>query len=273
MSARRTGLGLLAVLALVAPLSACRTADDARVLQVLNQRGFGRPTQDANRQYYLGIGDAVVVRATGYPEYSGQAESIRMDGTVTLEDVGEVYLNGLTPEEATEAVRDRYSAYVTDTDAFVLQVTAINSKKYYITGVPPYKPRTVKFLGDTLLIDALTGAIADENLVDTDNILVIRGDPENPLVISCDYDAIRFQGYTRDNILIRENDVIYLNPSWIGYITWFVSALLAPLQPLQQLITGTNNIVNQTNSFGQGGGFGNNGFNNNGFNNNGFNNF
>lgn len=238
-------------LALLAGLPACATSDDARVLQVLNQRGFGRPTQDANRQYYLGIGDQVVVRADGYPEYSGQSEKIRMDGTVTLADVREVYLNGLTPEEATEAVRKRYEAFVTDTDGFVVEVTSINSKRYYLTGVPPYKPRAVKFNGDTLLIDALSGVIGDENLVDTDCILVIRGDPENPLVIACDYDAVRFQGLTRDNILIRENDIIYLNPSIVGYLAWGVSVLLAPLTPLQQLVAGTNNIVNTVDSFGQ----------------------
>jgi len=252
-------------LVLLATLGACTTADDARVLQVLNQRGFGRPTQDANRQYYLGIGDQVVIRAAGYPEYSGQSEKLRMDGTVTLADVREVYLNGLTPEEATEVVRKRYEAFVLDSDAFTVEVTSINSKKYYVTGVPPYQPRSLPFLGDTLLIDALTGVMGDENLVDTDCILVIRGDPENPLVIACDYDAVRYEGYSRDNIMIRENDIIYLNPSWIGYITWFVSALLAPLTPLQQLITGTNSIVASSNSFGQ-----QNSFNNN---NNNFNNF
>lgn len=261
--------GPWALVALLTLLGACRSTDDARVLQVLNQRGFGRPTQDANRQYYLGIGDGVVVRATGYPEYSGQSENIRMDGTVTLADVGEVYLNGLTPEEATEAVAKRYEAYVTDTEAFVVQVTSINSKKYYVTGVPPFKPRVVPFKGDTLLIDALSGVIGDENLIDTDQVLVLRGDPENPLVIACDYDAVRFQGLTRDNILIRENDIIYLNPSWIGYITWFVSALLAPLTPLQQLISGSNNVVSTYDSFGQ---FGGNNLNNNN-NNNNFNNF
>jgi hypothetical protein len=255
------------VVALCALALGCNAPDDARVLQVLNQRGFGRPTQDANRQYYLGIGDQVVVRAPGFPEYSGQSEKIRMDGTVTLVDVREVYLNGLTPEEATEAVRKRYETWVTNTEDFTVEVTSINSKKYYVTGVPPYKPRSVKFQGDTLLIDALSGVIGDENLVDTDCILVIRGDPENPLVIACDYDAVRYEGYTRDNILIRENDIVYLNPSWIGYITWFVSGLVAPITPLQQLITGANNVVSTTESFGQVGG---NNFNNN---NNNFNNF
>ena len=261
MSAAAMGRGPLVVILLACLVGCETTGDDARVLQVLNQRGFGRPTQDANRQYYLGIGDRVVIRAVDYKEYSGQSEAIRMDGTVTLSDVGEIYLNGLTPDEATQVVREHYAHLVTDADSFIVSVTAITSKKYYVTGVPPYKPRRVKFVGDTLLIDALISAIQNEDLVDTDKILVLRGDPENPLQIACDYDAIRSEGLTRDNILIRENDIIYLTPSWIGYIAWFVSKLTAPLTPVRNLVLGANQTVSTVNSFGQVG-FNNNNQNN-----------
>ncbi len=251
------------VVALVAGLClpACQTTDDARVLQVLNQRGFGRPTQDANRRYYIGIGDGVVLQSNIYRELNGVTEKVRMDGTITLPDVGEVYINGLTPDEATEVVRQRYGHLYTDTSNLLVRVSAITSKKFYITGAPPFSPRSIPFAGDTTLLDVVVGANIDENVVDTDAILVIRGDPENPLVITCDYDDI-VQGFTRDNILIRENDIIYMTPSWLGYIKWGVSALLAPLQPIQQLVSGTNNIVSLADTFGQPrrgrGGFNNN---------------
>lgn len=262
----RWSRAMLGAFCLAAGLSACASSDDARALQVLNQRGFGRPTQDANRQYYIGIGDTCVIRNPPYKEYSGMVEAVRMDGTITLPDVGEVHVNGLTPEEATEVVRKRYDEVINDTSELTLRVTAIRSKKYYVTGVPPRKPIFFPFVGDTYLIDAMIRAGVDENLVDTDCILVIRGDPENPLVIECDYDAIKSEGLTRDNILIRENDIVYMNPSWIGYITWGVSAILAPIKPLTDLIFGVNNVISVSDSFGQGTvGLGknkNNGFNN-----------
>ena len=261
-------LGALLAAALLT--GACSSSDDARVLQVLNQRGFGRPTQDANRQYYIGVGDTVVMRDSSgiYKEYSGVVEPVRMDGTITLPDVGEVYVNGLTPTEASEVIRQRYDSIVQDSSGLTVRVTGIRSKKYYITGVPPRSPRSVIFKGDTYLLDAVIQAKIDENLVDTDNILVIRGDPENPLVISCDYNAIKTQGLTRDNIQIRENDIVYLEPSIVGYITWFVSALTAPLKPIQNLIFGVNNVITVSESFGQGGLVGQGNNNNNNFNNN-----
>ncbi len=246
-------------------LAGCTTSEDARVLQVLNQRGFGRPTYDANRQYYVGIGDSVVVRDTMHIEYNGVSEQVRMDGVITLPDVGEVYVNGLTPEEMTQVVRLRYEEYVNDTSGLSVEVSLISSKRYYITGIPPRSPRSVDFRGDVTLLDALLTAQMNEHLIATDEIMVIRGDPEDPLEISCNYDAIKQRGFTRDNIQVRENDIIYLTPSWIGYVAYFVDALLAPLTPIQQFITGADRIVRTTDSFGQGNSGGNNYNNNNNF--------
>ncbi len=253
---------------------ACASSDDARVLQVLNQRGFGRPTQDANRQYYVGIGDSISIQDRMHAEYNGINETVRMDGVVTLPEVGEVYVNGLSPEEITEVIQLKFEDYVNDTSGMTVRVTGIQSKQYYITGLPPRPPKAVAFQGDELLIDAMIKANLDEVLVDTESIRVIRGDPENPLVIECNYEEIVERGLTRDNILIRENDVIFLTPSIIGYITAGVNALVAPLKPIQSLIYGFNNVISISDSFGQGtvglygggkfgggGGFGGGGFN------------
>ena len=244
----RWALALLAALA--AP--ACRSSDDARVLQVLNQRGFGRPTQDANRQYYVGIGDRLSVQSTTYPEYHGQMEQVRMDGVITLADVNEVYVNGLSPDEVTQAVRKAYDAYLTDTTGINVRIMGTQSKRYYISQLPPAFPKQVTFMGDELLVDAMIKARPDQGLIDTEEILVIRGDPEHPLVIVCNYEDIVQEGLTRDNIQIRENDLIYLTPSVIGWITYGVYLLTLPLKPIANLFTTANQIVSMSESFGEG---------------------
>jgi protein involved in polysaccharide export with SLBB domain len=241
-------VALLAALA----LGGCRTTDDARVLQVLNQRGFGRPTQDANRQYYIGINDTIILDDSMHPEYRGQQEVVRMDGVITLADVGEVYVNGLSPDEATQAVRQAYSRLVNDTSGITVRVTGMQSKRYYVSGVAPNRPRSVPFRGDELLLDALIRANLDVTIVATEHILVIRGDPENPLVIECNYEDIVERGLTRDNIQIRENDIIWLTPSPIGWLTYGVFILTAPIKPLTDLVFGVNNVIAVSDSFGEG---------------------
>ena len=244
-SLSRVGAGCLLLL-----LAACQSADDARVLQVLNQRGFGRPTQDANRQYYVGIGDAIVIMDRIHPEYNGVQEVVRMDGVVTLPEVGEVYINGLSPDEITQVIQLKYESYVNDTSGMSVRVLGANSKRYYIAGLPPRPTKSFPFTGDILLIDAIERGLVDELLVDTDRIRVLRGDPENPLVIECDFEGIVEDGLTRDNILIRENDVIYLTPSIVGWLTYGVTILVAPLKPIQQLIFGWNNVIAISDTFG-----------------------
>jgi protein involved in polysaccharide export with SLBB domain len=241
-------IGLMVVLV----AAGCASSDDARVLQVLNQRGFGRPTLDANRQYYVGIGDTITISDRLHAEYNGVSETVRMDGTVTLPEVDEVFINGLTPDECTEVIRQKYAVFVNDSSSMTVRVTAIKSKRYYVAGLPPQITTTQSFNGDVLLVDAILSAHPDELIVDTDNIRVIRGDPENPLVIECNYDDIVQYGLTRDNIQIRENDVIYLTPSIVGYITYVVAVLVSPLKPIQELVYGYNNIITVTDSFGQG---------------------
>lgn len=249
-------VSLLLVVLLGGVGSGCRTSDDARVLQVLNQRGFGRPTLDANRQYYVGIGDSIAIRAPLYPEYNGVREPVRMDGVITLPDVGEVYVNGLTPQEITEVVRKRYDRLVTDTAGITAEVVGTQSKRYYVTGVPPRAPAAVAFTGDTLLIDALIRVQLDQALVDTEDILVIRGDPEAPLVIHCNWEDITQRGLTRDNIPIRENDLIYLTPSFIGWIAYGATLISAPVVPLRNAIFGASNLVTTFDTFGTQSGFG-----------------
>jgi polysaccharide biosynthesis/export protein len=240
------------LLGLLPLLAGCQSADDARVLQVLNQRGFGRPTRDANRQYYVGIGDAIVIQDRIHPEYNGVQETVRMDGVVTLPEVGEVYINGLSPDEITQVIQLKFEQYINDTSGMSVRVLGANSKRYYIAGLPPRPTRSFPFTGDLLLIDAIERGTVDEILVDTERIRVMRGDPENPLVIECNFEDIIERGLTRDNILIRENDVIYLTPSIVGWMTYGVSLLVAPLKPIQQLLFGWNNIISVTDSFGEG---------------------
>jgi hypothetical protein len=108
-------------------------------------------------------------------------------------------------------------------------------------------------------------SLADERLVDLEEILVMRGDPENPLIITCNYEDVVRRGLTRDNILIRENDVIWLSPSIAGYIAWGVDMLLAPLEPIKEFVFGTSSVIAVTDSFGQGTGYGKKGVNYNQF--------
>jgi len=224
------------------------TTDDARVLQVLNERGFGRKyTGNANEQFYFGIGDSMTIVDAYNPE-NNTAGIIRMDGTVEFPLLGETYVAGLTPKEISAMLNDRLTHYFKMVDITVIPANVV-SKRFFIQ-LDTDAHQIVNFVGDQTLFDVVQNTQYDSIDVDLDNIKVIRADPVHPLVIYCDIDDLMEYGNSRDNIIIKEDDIIYYTPTVIGYLKRFVKMLLSPIQPVAQLFTGVQQIDRSISTFG-----------------------
>lgn len=231
----------------------CRTHDDSRVLQTLNQRGFGRRAiGDANEIYTVGIGDSIRLVDTLNLEISGAAE-VRMDGVVALPQIGEVYIHGFSTDEVAEALNQRFREYYTRPNVQVF-IEKMNSKFFFVRGEVS-RGGKLPFLGDTMVADVI---LADRIPITADisDIYVIRADPSHPLIIPVDLQKLLDHGDARDNIEIRQDDIIVVNPNFAGYVKNAVSLILAPITPLVQLATSARNLetiydsfVNDTNFF------------------------
>lgn len=226
----------------------CKVTDDARVLQLLNERGFGRAASgNCNETFYFGIGDSIKMKDKFNPELKGLYK-IRMDGTVDFPQIGETYVAGFTAKELASMLNMRYGHYYKYV-AVTIEPTRITSKKYFVhldTDKSYMKP----FKGGQTLYDILMTIRYNSIDVDLSNVKVIRSDPVHPLVIYCDMDAMINDGDSRDNILIKEDDIIYMTPSLIGYFKRFVKMLVSPLQPLTNLVNSVNRIDILMDTFG-----------------------
>lgn len=228
----------------------CKTSDDARILQLLNERGFGRKyTGNANEQFYFGVGDTIAFADSINPEIAGSVR-IRMDGTVTFPQLGETYVAGLTSHEIEAMLSRRMGHYYKMVDITV-QPGAVQSKWIYIQ-LDTDKHIRMPFQGDQTLYDVMQKTKYDSILVDMDDIRVIRSDPAHPLVIHCDIHDMIHYGESRDNILLKEDDIIYFTPSLIGYLTIFVRTLLAPLDPIANLFNRVQYIDRTIETFDEG---------------------
>ncbi|MHC4944587.1 MAG: polysaccharide biosynthesis/export family protein [Planctomycetota bacterium] len=229
-------------------LAGCVTSDDARVLQLLNERGFGRKASgNCNEVFYFGIGDSFSITDKLNPELRG-TQTIRMDGTVDLPQLGETYVAGLTAKEIASMLNIRYGHYYKYVNIQVKPRRVI-SKKIFIH-LDTDKHITKKFQGGQTLYDVLMSVKYNSIDVDLDNVKVIRPDPVHPLVIYCDMDSMIHHGNSRDNIIIKEDDIIFFTPSLIGYFKLLVKTLTSPLQPLVQLFNAANRIDILTETFG-----------------------
>ncbi len=240
----------------------CRTFDDARVLQALNQRGFGRKyVGDSNEVLTIGIGDTITWGDPTNPLIPpGQAE-VGMDGVIHVPTVGEVAVAGFSVHEIEQALNQRFSELYKDVH---VQVTpgVIQSKVYYLRG--EIAPQGVRpFRGNTTVWDALSLAQIPPT-ADLDDIYVIRADPLHPLIIPVDLEKMVENGDSSDNILVREDDIIVVNPNFAGLVRNGVLLLLQPIQPILVLGISVRNIQTIADSFqnnrnffvGRGGGFG-----------------
>lgn len=245
---RRTGrrgaaLGLLLVLGAAA---GCRTFDEARVLQALNQRGFGRKyVGDANEILTFGVGDTFAVTDPDNPEIFGNY-AVRLDGMVTADLIGEVFVAGFTTEEVAQALNMRYAEFYRDPRVIVAP-GAIVSKRFFIQGEVLLKGEQ-RLIRDTTVWDAVMGRGIPPT-ADISDVYVIRPDPRHPLIIPVNLQKMLDHGDSSDNILIREDDIIVVQPNLAGLIRKGVMHILLPLQPILQLAVTARNIMTIKDSF------------------------
>ncbi len=239
---------LAGVLLLVSGLSACRTFDDPRILQTLNQRGFGRKyVGDVNEVLTLGIGDQFTIRDENNQEIIDTL-TIGLDGVVYARFIGPVFVAGFTTHEIGQALNARFAEYFTNTNIMVTP-TSITSKRFYMHGETALKGAQ-PLLRDTTVWDAVmaAGVLPTASLSD---IRVIRSDPRHPLLIPIDLDKMLEHGDSSDNILLREDDIVIIRPNFAGWVKNGVELILAPLMPLTQLMVSVRNIQTIADSFQQ----------------------
>lgn len=227
-------------------LTACRTFDESRILQSLNQRGFGRKyVGDVNEVLTFGVGDSFAVSDANNPEIFGNHQ-VRIDGMITAELIGEVFVAGFTTSEVAQAFNLRYAEYYNDPDVIVTPA-AIVSKRFFVQGETTIRGEQ-RLTRDTTVWDAvMRGGLPIT--ADMSDIYVIRSDPRHPLIIPVDLEKMLDHGDSSDNILIREDDIIVVRPNLAGLITKGVSLILTPLTPIMQMAIQLRNIQTIADSF------------------------
>ncbi|MEQ8765249.1 MAG: polysaccharide biosynthesis/export family protein [Planctomycetota bacterium] len=222
-------------------LSACtsvyETTDGARLLQELNDRGFGKRYEgDINEEYYVGVGDVLRILELGNPELTIPPTSVQSDGTISLPYIDRVHVGGLTPEDIANLLNEKFSRYFRGLNLQV-QVAATPSKRIYLFGQVVRKG-ALPFTGDTTIVELLALARLTD-LAHPSKIHIIRADPREPLIIRFSLSDFLTTGNSLYNIQLQENDVIYVEPTYLGYVILFFERLL---RPLRSLVLGANAV-------------------------------
>ncbi len=226
---RRPILGLLLLVLCVAALASCSaTLENKRILQYLNQGGFGkRYTGNAQEQNYVSIGDTILFVDTYNREEVSGTQVVEIDGTILLPEVGNVYVAGFTRSELESYLTQKLAPYFVETDVKV-NIRTGGKKVYYVMGEVA-RPGPYAYTGDITLFEAVLLAAPSEFGANLGRVRLIRADPRDPLVITADITKLWTAGDSTYNIQVHEFDILYVPPTLLQSAADLVSGLFVPI--------------------------------------------
>ncbi len=101
---------------------------------------------------------------------------VRSDGSILLPSYGELYVVGLTPRQAEDAIADLLEKYLTDRPRVSVDVASYNSKFYYVLGEIG-RPGRYPVTGNETVLDALALAGGPSPFANKKKILLVRPGP------------------------------------------------------------------------------------------------
>ena len=219
---------LRACLALAALLLAgCNSMPDKRILQYLNTDGFGnRYTGNAEEENYVAIGDNLSISDAYNPELA-LSKAVDIDGSVLLPELGAVKVAGLTRSEIEAFLMEKYSPYY---DLLDIKVEiATGGKKYFIYGEVAGPGERI-FPGDLTIFEAVMQAGPNRDTANLGRVRLIRADPRDPFVMTVDLGNVIEKGDSTFNVHVQERDIIFVPPTMLAQLGYFIDTLLFPVK-------------------------------------------
>ncbi|HKA00916.1 MAG TPA: polysaccharide biosynthesis/export family protein [Candidatus Solibacter sp.] len=163
----------------------------------------GGPVDDST--YILGAEDQIAILVNNSPEFNG-SHLIRPDGRVTVNLVGEIMAAGNTPEQLTDALREKLKKYVVDPDVSI-SVLGVNSKRYFIQGEVNH-PGEFKLVVPTKVLEALVNAGGFRDFAKQKDIVIIREEGTSTKRLHFNYKEVIKGKHLDQNIFLKAGDII-----------------------------------------------------------------
>ncbi len=225
------------ILGLLLGLLSCSNVETLRIRQLLVERGFGTRAEGvATMENYVSGGDGVVfivdpavLQSPGAESLAvlTQAQFVGLDGTILIPYVGPVSVLGLTESQLKDLVETQLQSFF-NIDIRVTPRIVNTGKVFFAFGEVRRKGQIPFRDGDFTIMHAIT-EIRPTALANLGRVRLIRPDALNPLVMEVNFREMIMTGNTAYNVALRENDFIYVPPTWMGSLARFVEKLLQPL--------------------------------------------
>jgi polysaccharide export outer membrane protein len=183
-------------------------------------------------RFALNPPDVITIYAAKAPEVDKAKQIIAPDGTINLELLGRVYVAGMSPQEVESLLAEKLKTFYQDVKVRV--DVEYKSQFYYVfgetmkSGPKPYTGR-----------DTLVAALADAQITRLswpERIYVIKPSPDPNMrhVTVVNLKDIIQRGDSTANVLLEQDDIVYVPLNPLAAVGVAVQNLLSPVQPIIQ---------------------------------------
>jgi polysaccharide export outer membrane protein len=158
------------------------------------------------KTYRIGPEDVLQIKVWQEPQLSGIVQ-VRPDGVITPDLIGEVQVNGMTPEQLRERLVAEYSKLVNNPLVNV-SVQAVRSKKYFVSGQGVLKNGEFPLVVPTTVMEALVKAGPFTEWANKKKIIIMRGDKRHFFNYE---DYVNKAKKPETNIFLENGDLVIVN--------------------------------------------------------------
>ncbi len=201
-------------------------------------------------EYIMQPPDLVTVISSKVPELQGTTQSIghtqtiRPDGTISFETLGEVYVAGKTPGQIAKIIGKKMSALYNFTHENPIDVRVVNrSKWYYIIGMVN-RPGAQLFTGRETTLTAISKAVPNVQAWE-EKTQIIRPSAnltEDPKIFCLNFKRMIEHGDMTGNVLLQEGDVIYVPPTILASIGLTLQEIVGPISGGASIVSDVETI-------------------------------
>ena len=184
-------------------------------------------------EYQLGYGDVVEVKFFRSPQFN-ETVTVRPDGRISLQRIGDVYVAGMTPARLDRLITQSYNEILVDPDVTVF-VRNIGSHKVYVLG-EVQQPGGYPVERDMTVLQTLASAGGPKESAKLKNIIILRQSPDKsllPIMVNLT-SSLKHGGANGDaaqNITIQARDIIYVPKTAIASVSSFMNQIYNGILP------------------------------------------
>ena len=189
--------------------------------------------------YLLQPPDQITVISSKVPELAGTVrtvgltQTIRPDGYISFETVGEVHVAGKTPRQVAEIIGERLKKLYTFASDYPVDVRVARneSKYYYIIGMVA-NPGAQIYTGRETTLSAIAKAVPNVQAWEEETQIIrpTLALAERPKIFKLDFKRMIERGDMSGNVLLQEGDVIYVPPTILASIGLTLQEIVGPLR-------------------------------------------